>query len=109
MKPDLKPLVIALRRKDPKAARERLERIVEKLDLDDEFWKGYSLALRGMVTALESGDELTIIRRIIDGKHSRENINRLVQDMQARISQVFRPKDEQGFNTAWMEVLQMFL
>ena len=109
MKPDLKQFVTALRRNDPKAAKERLERIVEKLNLDDEFWRGYCLALRGMVTALEAGDELTVIRRIVTAKYSREDISRFVQDAQVRISQVFRPKDEQGFDTAWMEVLQMFL
>jgi len=28
--------------------------------------------------------------------------------MKGRLSLKFRPKDEQGFNTAWIEVLQEF-
>lgn len=108
MKPDLKSFVEAICRKDNKKAKEVLEVINRGLDLNDEFWKGYRLALQGMIAALETGDELTVIRRIINGGYTRQDIQELLNQANARLSNAFRPKDEQGFNTAWVDVLQIF-
>lgn len=109
MKPDLRPFVEVVRKKDTKRAKEVLEIINRGLDLDDEFWKGYRLALHGMTAALEAGDELTVIRRIINGGYTQQSIQELLNQAKARISDSFRPKDERGFNTAWVDVLQIFL
>jgi len=108
VKPDLKPFVNALRKKDVKKARELLNDIENKLDLKDEFWLGYHLALRGMVSAIESSDELAVISKMLNGKISGEVVQKLMQQIQERVSQTFRPKDELGFNTAWAETLQLF-
>jgi hypothetical protein len=108
MQPDLKQFVNALRKKDVKKARELLNDIEKKLDLKDEFWLGYHLALRGMVSAIESGDELAVISKMLNGKISEEGVQKMMQQIQERVSQPFRPKDELGFNTAWMEALQLF-
>ncbi len=105
----MKRFVKALRGKDVKGAREQLEDIEKKLDLNDEFWRGYHLALRGMVAALESGDELTVIAQITGGKNSCELAQRLLQQAQERASRAFRPKDEQGFDTAWVDVLRFLV
>ena len=108
MKPDLKQFVKALREKDIKKAREELDGAGEKLDMKDEFWRGYHLALRGMVSALESGDELTVLSRIINGKIPRESIQRLIRQTQEKSSQTFRQNDERGFDAAWADALQFF-
>ena len=108
MKPDIKQFVKALREKDIKKAREELDGAGEKLNLKDEFWRGYHLALRGMVSALESGGELTVLSRIINGKISRESIQKLLQQAQEKASQIFKPNDERGFYAAWADVLQFF-
>lgn len=109
MKSDLKPFVDAILEKNAKSAREKLEEICQKPDLTGEIWRGYRLALQGMVAALETGDELTLIRRIVDGKCLRENIQELIRQMRDKTSQEFRPEDERGFSKAWMDVLQILL
>jgi len=108
VKPDLKPFVEAVREKDIKRAREKLEEINRGLDPNDEFWKGYRLALHGMIAAIEAGDELTVIRRILNGGYTRQHIQELLNQANARLSDVFRPKDERGFDTAWVDVLKIF-
>jgi hypothetical protein len=108
VRPDLQPFVEALRKKDAKKARESLEDMEKKLNLKDEFWRGYHLALRGMVSAIESGDELSVIPKMLNKKISEEDVKKLMQQIQERISQPFRPKDELGFDTAWAEALQLF-
>ncbi len=55
MELDLKTFVQTLREGDTKKAREWLERTKNRVDPDDGFGRGYLLALRGMVAALESG------------------------------------------------------
>jgi len=109
MGPDLKQFVKAVRDKDVRRAREQLEAIEQKLDTKDEFWAGYHLALRGMVAALESGDELTVVAQIASGKRSREFAQKLFKEVQEQNSRPFRSKDEQGFSTAWMDVLKFLV
>lgn len=109
MKPNIKPFVDAILEKDAKKARERFEEIDRRLDPSDEFWRGYRLALHGIVAAIEAGDELMVIRRILEGRYPRENIQELIKQMNDRLSNAFRPKDERGFNTAWVDVLQIIL
>jgi len=55
--------------------------------------------------ALESGGELSTINRVLDKKYTLEQISELIRETRARLSQKFRPKDEQGFDTAWVDVL----
>ncbi len=108
LKPDLKLFVAALRKKDVKKARESLDDMEKKLNLKDEFWRGYHLALHGMVSAIESGDELSLILKMFNGKTSEENVQKFMKQIQERVSQTFRPADELGFNTAWADALQLF-
>jgi hypothetical protein len=109
MKPDLKPFVEAVREKDIKRAKEKLEEINRGLDPNDGFWKGYRLALHGIVAAIEAGDELTVIKRIINGGYTHQHIRELLDRAKARLSDAFRPEDERGFDTAWADVLQIFM
>jgi len=105
---DLKPFVRALREKDTKKAREWLEQTKSRVDSNDEFWQGYLQALQGMVAALETGSELSVIKRVVNKEYKQEQIDGLIKSARERASRKFRPKDEQGFDTAWVEVLQGF-
>jgi hypothetical protein len=105
---NISSFVRLLKQKDLKRAREWLDQNKDSLNPGDEFWRGYLLALQGMVSALELGGELSVIRRVLNGGYGREEIEKLIHDMKGRLSLKFRPKDEQGFNTAWIEVLQEF-
>jgi len=102
---DIKPLVKFLKQKDVKRAREWLELNRSEINAGDEFLKGYLLALQGMVSALESGGELSAINKVLEKKYSREQIAELIRETRDRISQKFRPEDEHGFDTAWIDVL----
>jgi hypothetical protein len=108
MVPDLKPFVKLLKQKDLKKVREWLEQNKGGLDPSDEFRKGYFLALNGMISALEVGGEMSVIKRILNGGYAQEQIEKLINDMKGRLSLKFRPRDEQGFDAAWIEVLQEF-
>ena len=108
MKLDLKPFVEALKKKDVKKARESLEDMENKLNLKDEFWCGYHLALCGMISAIESGDELSLILKMLGRTIPGESLQKLTQQIQERVSQPFRPEDEIGFSTAWVDALQLF-
>jgi hypothetical protein len=106
---ELRTFVRLLKQKDLKGAREWLDQRRSGLNPPDEFWKGYFLALQGMISAIETGAELSLIKRLLDGGYGREDIEKLIDQMRERLSPGFRPRDEQGFSTAWMEVLQEFL
>ena len=105
---DLKPFVKLLKQKDLKKLREWLEQNKGGLNSNDEFGRGYFLALQGMISALEVGGELSVIKRVLNGGYEQEQIKKLIYDMEGRLSLKFRPRDEQGFDTAWIEVLQEF-
>ena len=105
---DLKPFVKLLKQKDLKKLREWLEQNKGGLNPNDEFGRGYFLALQGMISALEVGGELSVIKRVLNGGYGQEQVKKLINDMKGRLSLKFRPRDEQGFDTAWIEVLQEF-
>ncbi len=109
MEPDLRPFVDLMLQKNVKGAREKLEEMARGFDSADDFWKGYRLALQGMLAALEAGDELTVVRRIVEGRYSPENMRELMEQMRDRISQPFRSAEERGFDSAWAQVLLILL
>lgn len=109
MELDLKPVVRAFREKDTKKARGWLEQTKSRIDPNDEFGRGYLLALQGMVAALEAGGELSVVKRVVNGEYKQEQIAELVKSTREKLSLKFRPKDEQGFDTAWIEILREFL
>lgn len=105
----MKTFAKALRGKNAKKAKEKFERIAKRLNTKDEYWKGYHRALEGMVAALESGDDLTFLKRVASGKYSSEDIKRYIDEMRVKVNQDFRPNDERGYHAAWVEVLDVFL
>lgn len=108
MELDLKPFVDALRTKDMKKAREWLEQNRVKFDPSDEFERGYLLALQGMVAALEAGANQSAIKKLVSGEYGKERIEELVKEAKGRVSRKFRPQDERGFDTVWIEVIEGF-
>lgn len=104
---DPNPFVKLLKQGDLKRAREWLEQNKGTINPGDEFEKGYFMALQGMVSALETGEELSVIKKVLNGGYKQEQINELIRDMKARLSLKFIPNDERGFSTAWIEVLQL--
>ena len=102
---DMKPFVKFIKLKDAKRAREWLEVNKAALDLSDESSWGYLLALQGMVSALETGGELSALSKILEKKYTQEQMAELMKEAKSKASQKFRTKDEQGFNAAWMDFL----
>lgn len=105
MTPNIKSFANFLKQRDIKKARELLEQNRGELNPDDEFTRGYFLALQGMISGLEPGGELSVIKQIVNGEYQQEKIEKLANDLKEK---KFRPKDEQGFDTAWLEILQEF-
>lgn len=105
---DIKSFANFLTQKDTKKAREWLEQNKGTINPDDEFTRGYFLALQGMISGLEAGGELSVIKQIVNGRYQQEKIEKLIHIMKEKLSLKFRPKDEQGFDTAWLEILQEF-
>jgi hypothetical protein len=91
-----------LKNRDLKRAKEWVDGFYSSLPQGDDFSRGYALALQGMVLAMNGRGE-SLVERILDGK---QNVDSLVRDIGARISLGFRPKDEQGFDRAWLDFLQ---
>jgi len=98
-----------IKRGKGRSAKIKLERIAKRFDRKDEFQHGYLTALEGMVSAVESGDDLTLLKQIANSPKPREKIEQYLAEMQTRVSQDFRPREEIGYNTAWVEVLQAFI
>lgn len=103
---DVKPFVGLLKKEDAKRAREWLELNKGNANPTDEFERGYLLALQGMASALESGGELSTINKILKKRYALEQVNDVVKDAKAKLSQKFRLEDERGFHKAWIDVIQ---
>ena len=108
MELDLKPFVNALKTRNTRKAKEWLEQNRARFDPRDEFERGYLLALQGMVAALEAGTEQAVIKKLVNGGYGKERVEELIKEAKRRLSQKFRHKDERGFDTAWVEVIQGF-
>jgi hypothetical protein len=109
MEIDISPFVEALKQGNLKKAKEWLEAKKTEIGTGDEFRRGYFLALGGMLSALESAQELSVIQKLVNGNPDREEVERLMRGVREQLSLKFKPKDERGFNTAWLEFLRRFL
>jgi hypothetical protein len=108
MEIDILPFVEALKQRDLKKAKEWLEMRKTEVGTGDEFLAGYFLALSGMLAALESSQELSVIQKLVSGSPNRDEIEGLMREFKKQLSLKFKPGDERGFNTAWLEFLQCF-
>lgn len=105
MSPDIKTFIGLIKQRDAKKSREWLEINKGALDPKDDFYRGYLLALHGMVAALESGGELSVINKILEKRYTQGQVADLLREIKSRAAQKFRGKDEQGFNAAWIDFL----
>lgn len=108
MKRGLKTFARALRDGNIGKAKEMLDKIVQG-KLDDDVWEGYHMALDGMVSGLEAGNDLALIRQIADGKYSKKELEGLKKEMEEKSAQKFISPGERGFNDAWADVLQVMI
>ena len=108
MKRGLKGFSRAIRDGKADEAEERLESIVQG-NMNEEKWKGYHWALKGMVEALDSDIDLSLPRQISEDKVDLEKMKKLREEMEQRASQEFRPGYERGYNSAWTDVLKVII
>ncbi len=98
----------AIRDGETDKVEEKLEKIVQG-NLNKEVWKGYNWALKGMIEALDSDDDLSLVRQIANDEVELEKLKKLKEGMAERASQEFRPEYEQGYNSAWSDVLTVII
>ncbi|KXA89490.1 hypothetical protein AKJ62_03050 [candidate division MSBL1 archaeon SCGC-AAA259D14] len=89
-------------KKVSKSAREIVQDVGESA-------QGYIQALEGIVSGLEPDRELTLPRKIAEGKCSREELEKIREQMERRASQEFRPTGERKYDEAWVEFLRALI
>ena len=104
----LKLLVSYLENGDVKKARENYLQIAEDLG-ETEFKKGYAKAINGIVTSMEKNDRDSIICKIVSKEFDKRNLKKLLLEATKRSSDAFRTEEEKGFETAWVDVLSIYV
>lgn len=104
----LKLLVSYLENGDMKKARENYLQIAEDLG-DTEFKKGYAKAINGIVTSMEKNDRDSIICRVVSKEFDKRDIKKLLLESTKKASDAFRTDEEKGFETAWIDVLSIYV
>jgi hypothetical protein len=103
---DIKPFIDLLKRRDAKRAREWFDSNRGQIYSGKDFEKGYLLALQGMVDAIESGGELSAINKLLEKKFTDKELAEFTRETKDKLSQKFRPEDERGFYSAWIDVIR---
>mgnify|MGYP000926539481 FL=1 len=104
----LKLLVSYLENGDLKKARENYLQIAEHLG-DTEFNKGYAKAINGIVTSMEKNDRDSIICRAASKEIDKRDLKKLLLESTKRATDAFRTEEEKGFETAWVDVLSIYV
>ena len=104
----LKLLVSYLDNADMKKARENYLQIAEHLG-NTEFNKGYSKAINGIVTSMEKNDRDSIICKIVSKEIEKRDLKKLLLESTKRASEAFRTDEEKGFETAWTDILSIYI
>jgi hypothetical protein len=104
----LKLLASYLENGDLKKARENYLQIAEHLG-DTEFNKGYSKAINGIVTSMEKNDRDSIICRVVSKDIDKRDLKKLLLESTKRATDAFRTEEEKGFETAWVDVLSIYV
>ena len=104
----LKLLVSYLENGDMKKARENYLQIAEHLG-DSEFNKGYAKAINGVVTSMEKNDRDSIICKVVSKEFEKRELKKLLLESTKRASDVFRTEEEKGFETAWVDLLSIYV
>ena len=104
----LKLLVSYLENGDMKKARENYLQIAEHLG-DSEFNKGYAKAINGVVTSMEKNDRDSIICKVVSKEFEKRDLKKLLLESTRRASETFRTEEEKGFETAWVDLLSIYV
>ncbi len=104
----LKLLVSYLDNGDVKKAKENYLQIAEQLG-GAEFNKGYSKAINGIVTSMEKNDRDSIICKIVAKEIDKRDLKKLLLESTKRASDTFRTEEEKGFETAWVDILSIYV
>ncbi len=99
--------VRALLRRDFSRAKGHLEKLI-KIAGSDEWGRGYSRAVEGIMNALKDNDADSLIVQLISG-NDREGAEELLENYSKLAGQDFRDDYERGFYTAWSEFLKAYL
>ncbi|MDK2913137.1 MAG: hypothetical protein PWQ79_52 [Thermococcaceae archaeon] len=99
--------VRALMRRDFNRAKGHLEKLM-KLAGSDEWGRGYSRAVEGIMNALSDNDPDALIVRLIK-ENNREHAKELLEMYSELAAQEFRDEYEKGYYTAWAEFLKAYL
>lgn len=91
-----------------KKARENYLQIAEHLS-KTEFNKGYSKAINGIVTSMEKNDRDSIICKIVSKEIEKRDLKKLLLESTKRASESFRTDEEKGFETAWTDILSIYI
>jgi len=99
--------VRALLRRDFSRAKGHLEKLV-KIAGSDEWGRGYSRAVEGIMNALKDNDPDSLIVQLIS-RNDKEKAEELLESYSKLAGQDFRDDYERGFYTAWSEFLKAYL
>ncbi|MDY1590767.1 MAG: hypothetical protein RBS85_01175 [Methanofastidiosum sp.] len=104
----LKLLVSYLENGDMKKARENYLQIAEHLG-DSEYNKGYAKAINGIVISMEKNDRDSIICKVVSKEFDKRDLKKLLLESTKRASEAFRTEEEKGFETAWVDLLSIYV
>jgi archaellum biogenesis protein FlaJ (TadC family) len=99
--------VRALLRRDFGRAKGHMEKLI-KIAGSDEWGKGYTKAIEGIMNALKDNDIDSLVVQLISA-NDRERAKELLESYSRLANQDFRDDYERGFYTAWSEFLKAYL
>ncbi|AJC71163.1 MAG: hypothetical protein J7K48_08220 [Thermococcus sp.] len=99
--------VRALLRRDFNRAKGHMEKLI-KIAGSNEWGRGYSRAVEGIMNALKDNDTDSLIVQLISS-NDRERAEELLETYSKLAGQDFRDDYERGYYTAWSEFLKAYL
>lgn len=108
MKRGMKTFSRAIPEQDVDQTEKMFEKIVQG-NMDDGLWEGYERALKGVLEALGSENDLRVVSQIAEDKFSLDKLEKIRDEMEERASQRFRPPDERGYYAAWDDILSVLI
>ncbi|WP_010477214.1 hypothetical protein [Thermococcus zilligii] len=97
----------AIMRGDLAKAKGHAEKLI-KIAGDDEWGRGYSRAIEGIVNAINDNDTDSLIVQLLN-RNDRERAKELLDLYSELAAQEFRDEYEKGYYTAWVEFLRAYL
>ncbi|MBP1911279.1 hypothetical protein [Thermococcus stetteri] len=99
--------VRAIMRRDMNKAKGHMEKLT-KIAGSDEWGRGYSRAVEGIMNAIKDNDTDALIVQLLTS-NDRERAKELLELYSEMASQEFRDEYEKGYYTAWAEFLKAYL